>query len=216
MTTDPQDELFDVLTADGSPAGLVKRRAAVHADGDWHRTFHLWLVWLGEDREARVLVQQRSAGKDTWPGRLDVAVGGHFRAGEGLAEVIREVEEELGLRPRLDELRFAFRRRVEHVTEDFVDRELQEVYVWPLASLPALRPDVAELAAVVQVSVADLERLWQAGAAVPGLRAEVAASGLSPWGATRLTQAGFVPVRDDYWVRGARRARALLAERDTG
>ena len=35
--------------------------------------------------------------KDTWPGALDVAVGGHLRAGETLAEAVREAEEEIGL-----------------------------------------------------------------------------------------------------------------------
>ena len=44
-----------------------------------------------------IFFQRRSRSKDTWPGALDVAVGGHLRSGETLAEALREAEEEIGL-----------------------------------------------------------------------------------------------------------------------
>ena len=211
-TTDPQDERFDVLTAAGAPTGRTKRRADVHAAGDWHRAFHLWLVWRDGAGQPWVLYQQRSAGKDTWPNRLDVAVGGHFRAGEGLEDVVREVEEELGVAPPLDDLVFVTARRSEHETPDFIDREVQEVYAWPLASLPPLRPHPVELAAVVQVALADLERLVAGASSVPALRAAVSPAGLDPWQATTIRVADFIPGEDSYWLEGARQAARCLAD----
>ena len=95
LTTDPLDELFDVLNQDGSPTGQVKRRGDVHSDGDWHRAFHLWLVARDEYGIDRVLFQRRASGKDTWPDHLDVAVGGHFRAGETIEDAVREIDEEI-------------------------------------------------------------------------------------------------------------------------
>ena len=74
------DEFLDVLTEEGLPTGRTKRRTEVHRDGDWHRSFHLWIV-----KEGRyVLLQRRSQAKDLEPNKLDVAVGGHFSAGGGL------------------------------------------------------------------------------------------------------------------------------------
>jgi isopentenyldiphosphate isomerase len=54
-----------------------KARSKVHAEGDWHRAVHVWLV----DREGGLLLQRRSEHKDTFPGRLDVSVGGHIESG---------------------------------------------------------------------------------------------------------------------------------------
>lgn len=118
------DELLDVLDDEGLPTGSVKARRDVHADGDWHRTFHLWVV-----REQRlVLVQRRSKRKAIEPGRLDVTIGGHFRRGETLLDVVREAEEELGPVVRPGQLTFLGLVRAVRSYPDGSDREFQEVY----------------------------------------------------------------------------------------
>lgn len=43
-------ELFDIRTPQGAPTGDVKERSAVHRDGDWHGTDHIWLVRKREGR----------------------------------------------------------------------------------------------------------------------------------------------------------------------
>ncbi|MCC6315401.1 MAG: NUDIX domain-containing protein, partial [Thermomicrobiales bacterium] len=98
-------ELFDIVRADGSPTGLTKPRASVHRDGDWHRSVHVWVAGIDPDNEPWLMFQQRGAGKDTWPGRLDATVGGHFGAGETLRDALREVREEIGVEPHFDLLR---------------------------------------------------------------------------------------------------------------
>ena len=91
-----EGELFDLYTREGAPLGTRKPRAAVHRDGDWHRSVHIW-VWGLLDGAPHLVFQRRSAGKDTWPGALDVAVTGHARAGEPLEATLREADEEIGL-----------------------------------------------------------------------------------------------------------------------
>lgn len=86
------DELLDVLDADGRPTGVTKARAAVHRDGDWHAAFHLWVV-----RPDGVLLQRRAAGKQSWAGYLDATAAGHLVAGEQTLDGLREAEEELGV-----------------------------------------------------------------------------------------------------------------------
>ena len=118
------EEQFDILTSAGAPTGETKPRGEVHRDGDWHRSFHLWIVKNG----THVLLQRRSVSKDLEPGKVDVSVGGHYSAGETLAEVVREVEEELGLFVRPDDLHFLETRQVERRYENAVDREFQDIY----------------------------------------------------------------------------------------
>lgn len=119
------DERFDLLSDAGEPTGETKARGQVHRDGDWHRSFHLWIVKDGRF----VLLQRRSKRKDVAGGKVDVTVGGHFRAGEGVAEVVREAEEEIGLAVRPDDLHYLGAHRAELRQDDILDREIVETYV---------------------------------------------------------------------------------------
>jgi len=122
--TAPADELLELLDDDGALLGRGKERARVHADGDWHRGFHLWVV-----REGRlVLLQRRSRHKDLEGGRIDVSVGGHVRVGETLVDIVREAEEEIGLVVRPGQLVFLGSVRSVRAYEGALDREVQDVY----------------------------------------------------------------------------------------
>jgi isopentenyldiphosphate isomerase len=119
-----RDELFDVLDSFGVPTGETKPRSLVHRDGDWHRSFHLWIIKDG----THVLLQRRSHKKDLEGGKLDVTVGGHFGAGETLLEVVREVEEEIGLKVGLKDLHYLETRQGVRHYEQAIDREFVDVY----------------------------------------------------------------------------------------
>ena len=119
------DEYFDVLDETGSTTGQSKKRNDVHRDGDWHRSFHLWIV----NSDGYVLLQRRSKHKDLEPNKVDVTVGGHYRAGETLADVVREVEEEIGLFVRPEALHFLATKKAERFYDGKTDREFQDIYV---------------------------------------------------------------------------------------
>jgi isopentenyldiphosphate isomerase len=147
-------ELLDIVRPDGTPTGHVKARAAVHRDGDWHRAVHVW-VYGSDAAGPFLLMQRRSSEKDTWPDRLDVTVGGHLRAGEGVAEALREVEEEIGLAPPPGAPRRLGARY--SIDPGERDRELQEVYAWRHdAPLTAYRPNPAELTALLKLPLPPL------------------------------------------------------------
>lgn len=143
------DELFDVVNADGTPTGLVKRRADVHRDGDWHRAVHIWVY--GVDATGPFLLfNWRSLHKDTMPGRLDVTVGGHLGAGETVTDAFREVDEEIGASLDPNDLEFLFKRQAFGETE----RELQDVFlVRDDRNLDSYQPNPAELAGLVRLSL---------------------------------------------------------------
>lgn len=202
LAQDP-NELFDIVRADGTPTGRVKARAAVHRDGDWHRAVHVWIAGIEADGVPFLLVQRRGFGKDTWPGRLDATVGGHYRAGEGLAEVLREVEEEVGVAAgREDLLPLGVRISVNESEPGVLDRELQDVFLLrDDRPLTAFRPNPAELAALIRVPLAAWLDL------LAGAASSVAAWSLSPGAAApagvALTAADLIPTVDRYLYRAA-------------
>jgi isopentenyldiphosphate isomerase len=162
MTTDPQHELFDILDSDGNPTGEVKPRGQVHQDGDWHRGLHVWVYGIDESGQPFMLFQRRSMGKDTWPGKLDLAVGGHYSAGEQLEDTLRECEEEIGLVATVAELMPLGRRFIEDFGATYIDRELDEVYALRSDQpLECYRLHEDEVDGIVAISIANLRRLFQ-------------------------------------------------------
>lgn len=127
-------ELFDILTPDGKPTGVIKERSLVHRDGDLHGTVHVWLVRKNHLGRWEILLQKRSEQKDSFPGCYDISSAGHIPAGEGFADsAIRELREELGMDARADELCFVGMHRARYVGEFYGkpwnNDELSAVYV---------------------------------------------------------------------------------------
>lgn len=128
-------ELFDICREDGTPTGRVKERSMVHRDGDLHRTVHMWIVRRRDDGGVDVLLQKRSANKDSYPGCYDISSAGHMHAGDDFQEsAVREIEEELGLHVEFSDFRFVgFHHGNLTDTfwgEQFVDREVSAVYLY--------------------------------------------------------------------------------------
>lgn len=127
-------ELFDIRTPQGAPTGEVKERSAVHRDGDWHGTVHIWLVRKREGR-LQVLLQKRSRSKETFPGCFDASCAGHLSAGDSFAEgALRELSEELGIKAREEELfyvgLYSYEVKERFGGADIIDREIAAVYLY--------------------------------------------------------------------------------------
>ena len=159
-------ELLDVFDARGWHLG-VKKRDAVHRDGDWHLAFHLWVVSADG-----VLLQRRAATKASWPGRLDATAAGHLLAGEQVRDGLREVEEELGVAYAFGDLEPLGVHRVDDMERPGMhNREFQHVFAVrderPLSTWTSWARD--ELDGLVRVGHAGFAALASAeGAAVPG------------------------------------------------
>jgi len=208
-------ELFDLYDPTGRPLGQTKPRDEVHRDGDWHRSAHVWI--FTSDR--RLLFQRRAADKDTWPGRLDASVGGHYHAGEGADGVPREVGEELGLAIAADELIPLGVRRVESHEPGIDDRELQDVYLLRRdLPLTAYHPDPSELAALVLLDAADAawlhaEVIESEFDEIPSAEAESLAVGADTPRAIAVTPHDLIPGRGAYIMTIARAVSDVLAGR---
>jgi isopentenyldiphosphate isomerase len=147
-------ELLDLYDEHGARLGGSKPRRLVHRDGDWHRTFHCWVV-ARRGHGAGVILQRRSVAKDVHPGLLDVSAAGHLSAGEGDADGVRELAEELGIDVPFGRLRLLAVTREEATGAGIVDREHCATYLLRHdAELAAYRPAPDEVDALVELPVA--------------------------------------------------------------
>lgn len=203
-------ERFDVVLADGTPTGRSKQRAAVHRDGDWHRSVHVWIAGVDGDAGPFLLFQRRSSAKDTWPGRLDATVGGHFAAGEDLSEALREVEEELGIAPPVTSLLpLGVRVAVSETQPGIVDRELQTVLLLPdVRPLHRYEPQPAEVAALIRFRLAPL--LAFLGGDATSVAGDLLVTGETDATTTWFDREAFIPSVDRYFYRVAIAASAAL------
>ncbi len=202
--------MLDVLDRAGRGTGEVALKSEAHRLGLWHKCFHCWIV---EPDGPYLLVQRRAAGKETWPGMLDVTAAGHLRAGERTLDGLREVEEELGISVRPEELVPLGTRKIEREIPDAgLDREFQEVFLLVRGLSPGdLRFQREEVAAVVRLRLEDVEALSE------GI--EVLAEEWSTDGGAKTYRArpsDFVPEEDDYLSQVARAARDVLVGASPG
>jgi isopentenyldiphosphate isomerase len=140
-------ELLDVVDPLGKPLGRAKLRPAVHRDGDWHRTVHVWIV----NKNDELLFQKRSANRESFPGTWDVSSAGHVSSGESPIEAAKkELFEELGIRAAHHELHPLFSVTTSSVQHNglFIDNEISDVYLFRkntgIADLSLQRSEVTE------------------------------------------------------------------------
>lgn len=167
--TGKNQEMLDIFDERMQRTGTASRSEA-HARGLWHQTFHCWIV--SDFPERSLLFQERHPGKETFPGRLDVSCAGHLLAGEQAADGLRELEEELGVVARFDELiPCGIHPEVKRISEHITDREFCHVFLYrseqPLLKY-RLQPD--EVTGLYRIPLAVLQALIE-GSAEP-LRAE--------------------------------------------
>ncbi len=128
-------ELFELLDEKGQATGHIKERSLVHRDGDWHGTVHTWIARRRADGGWQLLFQKRSRAKESFPGKLDISSAGHRQAGEeALPTAVRELEEELGICARPEDLEFLQLRwgivKENFNGEPYYDREIASIYLY--------------------------------------------------------------------------------------
>lgn len=201
-------EMFDLYDAEGHALGRSKAREEVHRDGDWHRSAHVW-IYTGE---GRLLFQRRADDKDTWPGRLDASIGGHYHAGEDRDGIVREAREELGLAVDLAELVSLGVRSIVSLEPGIVDRERQDIYLLRCdLPLTAYRPDAVEIDGLALLDAQAAARLHSGDLA--GLQGEFLARQALAAQRRTFTAADVIPQRGAYIAAIVRAVHDLLEGR---
>ena len=121
-------ELIDIYNGVGKKIG-TKRRDHVHTDGDWHKTFHCWVIYKDESGEDYIILQRRSDNKPSWPGYVDITAAGHYLAGENIEDGLRELKEEVGINALMSELiPLGTRVCIEEFQKGSINHEFQDVF----------------------------------------------------------------------------------------
>lgn len=153
------EERLDIVDGSAKPLGVTKSRAAVHRDGDWHTTVHVWIVNNCDE----ILFQKRSPAKDSFPGMWDVSAAGHVSAGESTMHAAqRETLQELGVRAGESELHRLCTVRTASLQHSgaFIDNEFSEVFVMRKdLCIRALALQRTEVAGAMFLPKAGLKRL---------------------------------------------------------
>lgn len=96
-----QERLLPVVNEQDKIIGQASR-AEIHKQGLLHREIHVYF----HTPDGKIIFQRRAMTKDTFPGLLDAAVGGHVEAGETYAQAAtKESEEETGQHIQFNDLR---------------------------------------------------------------------------------------------------------------
>lgn len=125
-------EILDIVDENGEPTGKTVKRRVAHEKGIRHRTAHVWLL-RRRPEGVQVLLQKRSAGKDSHPGCYDISSAGHIPAGvDYVTSALRELKEELGITLKPSMLHRCGQRRINYTSEfygrPFIDCQVSNVY----------------------------------------------------------------------------------------
>lgn len=126
-------EYLDIVDEKGIPTGYIKERTLMHRDGDLHRTSHVWIARHHKGK-IQLLLQKRSASKDSHPGCFDISSAGHIPAGDDFKEsALRELSEELGILIDENRLHECGIRRIQWQDtfhgKSFVDNQISKVFL---------------------------------------------------------------------------------------
>ena len=209
-------EMLDIYDGQGRALGISKERSLVHRDGDWHRTFHCWIVYLNEYLNPHILLQKRSATKSAWPNRVDVTAAGHYLAGETILDGLRELQEELGVMVTFEDLiSVGIRVYVDELQQGAINHEFQDVYfLIDNRGLSEYKLQATEVSGLISVSVDKALQLFAGEIQVvdaQGLQVALDNPDTLEVNVLTLTTDDFIPMLDNYYYRIMVLAKRLLS-----
>lgn len=121
-------EVITRCDEDGNPLGR-ETREEIHKRGYWHQTFHCWFVSHHKGKDW-IHLQLRSDAKKDFPNLLDITAAGHLLADETVEDGVREVEEELGIPVKFEDLLPLGMIKDQIQLDHFIDNELCQVFLY--------------------------------------------------------------------------------------
>jgi len=119
------DELVDVCDENNNLTGIQKFKSEAHKAGLWHRAAHIWIY----NPKGDILLQLRAKDKELHPDMWDISAAGHVRAGEEpIISGLREIEEEIGLKVKKEELEFFRIQKYRSTFRNLKNNEFHYIY----------------------------------------------------------------------------------------
>lgn len=119
------DELIEIYNGNNKPLGIEKMKSEAHRNGLWHRASHIWIY----NSAGEILLQLRAENKELYPNMWDISAAGHISAGEEpIISALREMEEEIGLSAKPEDLQFFKIRKYKAVYKEIKNNEFYYIY----------------------------------------------------------------------------------------
>lgn len=150
------DEKIDIFNDRYEPIGTENKKEAHQQTGQWHRSFICLLV---NPEKKTVLLQSKI--QDLYdfdrPDYVDFTVGGHYQAGESIADGIRELKEEMGIEADFKDLiPIGVRQTAHTITDSFIEYEFQHIFLYPTAKkMEDFALDGSEVKGLVEINIQD-------------------------------------------------------------
>ena len=93
-------EIWDIYDKEGNKTGRTIVRGEELKEGDYHLVVHIWI--MNDNKE--FLIQRRAADLELLPNIWAATGGAAIQGEDSLTAAIREVEEELGIKPISDRM----------------------------------------------------------------------------------------------------------------
>lgn len=158
------DEFIEILDENALPTGEKCLKSVAHKNGLYHASVHIWLYTKSKE----VLIQKRKENKDTFPNLWDISVAGHIAYKEKpLTAALREIEEEIGLCSKENELQYIGTSTHKNIhAEDLIDHELHHIYISELKTdIKDLKIQEEEVAAIKLIPISSLQNELEHNAA---------------------------------------------------
>ncbi|MDL2274677.1 hypothetical protein LJC22_00940 [Desulfosarcina sp. OttesenSCG-928-G10] len=153
------DENLDIYDEKVNKIG-VELRQEVHKKGYWHKTFQCWIISQSGDKRY-VHFQKRGPHKTICPNKLDITAAGHLLTGETFEDGIRELNEELGLDIKFNEIIPLGMRCNVAIVGEYIEREFSEVYLCECNTpLNEYKLKIEEVAGVVKIEINEGMKLF--------------------------------------------------------
>ncbi len=125
-------EFLEVYNENGQQVGERIERNLAHSAGVLHGASHT-VIYKWVKGRLNILMQKRSANKDSYPNAYDLSSAGHVAKGEHfISTAIKELKEELGLSVLECDLEYLFDYRISDSTifygKPFKNEEICKVY----------------------------------------------------------------------------------------
>ncbi|WP_167578606.1 NUDIX hydrolase [Jeotgalibacillus proteolyticus] len=153
------EEILTVFDEDHKKIGTATR-TKIHKTGEWHETFHCWLVSRPNGKLV-IHFQMRSPHKKDYPAMLDITAAGHLLENETVEDGVRELEEEIGLSLSFDELHplGIIKETLHH--EKLIDAEICHVFAFEVQADCQFRLQKSEVTGMYQLELDSFKALLQ-------------------------------------------------------
>lgn len=194
-------EFLDIFDENMTHIGKAPR-SEVHKKGYWHQTFHCWLINRSGDHQF-VLFQRRGPDKRLFPNALDITAAGHLLAGETPEDGTRELNEELGLSAKFQELiSLGIRFDIAKVGS-IINREFCHVFLFEsnlALNEYKLQPD--EVTGIVKMDIQDGMKLFSGKVlTVPVSGYQVDENGIKHKVDLKVSKEDIIPRIDGYYMK---------------